>query len=165
MKLNIEKKENIVNVVKKLANISILTMVIEYSKIKSLDINIIRKTLFEMNVGVKVLKNTLAKKAFKDTSNNLLNAYFKGQILLIFSYNNYVLPIKTINELQNQYENFKVKAVCLYGNLFINDKISELEKLPDYSTALIKFNQKIKFSILQFINCLKIFSKNVNNNI
>ena len=156
MKNNIEKKKNIISEIELITKNTISTILIDYSKIKSLDINIIRKNLFDKNIIIKVLKNNLAKKAFINTHNKILNNYLKGQILLIFINENEIKLIKKIIKLKNEYDEFKIKFIHLYNKLFKNEDLTYLENLPEKPLSLVNFIRKIKLPLIILIKQLNI---------
>jgi len=155
MKTNTEKKTNILKEITLLAKNSISTIIINYSNIKSLELKYFRKSLFDNKIKAKVLKNTLAKKAFQKTINEKLSKDITGQTLAIFSDNDITSPIKIVNEFRNKYNEIKIKSICIHGTLFSEKNINELINLPNKKNAIIKLNTYIKLPILNMINYLK----------
>lgn len=155
MKKILEKKQELIKKINLLAEKSISTMIIDYSKIKSIEIKYIRKSLHEKKINVKVLKNTIAKKALTNTQNEKLCKDLIGQTLLIFSENDIVTPIKTINKLKKKYNNIKIKSICIYSNLFSGKHINDLINLPTKKQAIANLNIKLKLPIIKLINYLK----------
>ena len=156
MKNNIEKKKNIISEIELITQDTVSTILIDYSKIKSLDINIIRKSLFDKNIIIKVLKNNLAKKAFINKNNTVLNNYLKGQILLIFINGNEIQLIKKIIKLKNEYDEFKIKFIYLYNKLFKTEDLNYLEMLPEKTLSISNFIKKIKLPLIILIKQLDI---------
>jgi len=154
MKKNIKKKINIVNEISILAEEAVMTILIDYSNIKSLDIKYIRRALFEKNIKLKVFKNTLAKTAFQTTIHKHLCEFLSGQTLMIFSKNDITKPIKIIDRLKTKYNEIKIKSLSIYGKLFFEKNIKELKKLPTKEIALTQFSLYIKTPILNITNCL-----------
>jgi len=155
MKKNIENKSKIIQDIKILTENSILTMIVDYSKIKSLEIKYIRRALSEKNITAKVYKNTLAKKAIENTSNDILTKNFSGQMLTIFSKTDIISPIKILNNFRKQYTNLKIKVICIDGKLFFEKNIKELINLPTKKDAIIILNIYIKLPILNIMRNLK----------
>ena len=155
MKKNLKKKAKIIEDINKLANNSILTAVINYSNIKSLEIKYIRCALNKNNIITKVIKNTLAKKAFYNTTSKELNKNITGKIITIFSKNEVSTPIKILNNFKDKYNNFKIKSICIHGKLFSEKNINELIKLPNKKQGIQKINMYIKIPIFNIIKNFK----------
>jgi len=170
MKTNLKKKINIVNDVSQLAENSISTTIIDYSKLTSLEIKYIRKSLFEKNIKVKVLKNTLAKKIFQNTNNHVLTDYLIGQTMIVFSEDDISNPMKILSELKKEYTNIKIKSICVYNQLFFEKNMTNLINLPNKTQALSKFVICIKFPLKKIVNnlnypCVRLLNvlKLINN--
>lgn len=161
MKNNIEKKKYIISEIELITKNTISTILIDYSKIKSLDLNIIRKYLFDKNIVIKVLKNNLAKKAFINTDNKFLNNYLKGQILLIFINENEIPLIKKIIKLKNEYDEFKIKFIYLYNKLFKSEDLNYLETLPEKALSISKFIKKVKLPLIILTKQLNILKNKI----
>ena len=155
MKKNINKKIGIVDEINILATEAVMTIAIDYSKIKSLDIKYIRQSLFKKDIKVKVFKNTLAKRAFRNTLNESLSDFFSGQVLMIFSNNDISEPIKMIDRLKTKYNEIKIRSICVYGKLFVEKNIKELINLPDKLGALAQFNMCLKSPVLTIATYIK----------
>lgn len=159
MKKIIEKKEKLLEEITFLSKNYSSMIIVDYSKMKSTEMKFIRKLFFENNIDFKVFKNTLVKKAFIKTNNESLCDFLKGQILLIFSKKDPVLPIKMINNFSKEYEFIKIKLICLYGNIFFENNINDLINLPNKENSLFKFQILTKTPLLKFNNNLKYMLK------
>lgn len=151
----IVKKEKILEDINYLSKNSISTIIIDYSRIKSTEMKYIRKSFFENKIDIKVFKNTLLKKCFTNTKNEVLCDNLKGQTLVVFSKIDAILPLKIINDFIKDYEEIKVKSICIYGNVFSKKNIDELINLPNKDTSLIKFKISMIMPLLKFNNSLK----------
>lgn len=155
MNKSINRKLDTVKEINALATSAVMTIAVDYSKIKSLEIKHIRRTLFEKHVKIKVFKNTLAKKAFKNTQNELLSTVFSGPILIIFSSKHISDLIRTIDQLKSKYNEIKIKSICIYGNLFFEKDIKELKNIPNMQEAIAKLITYIRLPILNVKNYIK----------
>ncbi len=155
MNKNLKKKKKTIKAINILANNSISTIIVDYSRIKSLDFKYIRRTLFVKNIDTKVLKNSLAKKGFEKTKNEALTKNFAGQIFTIFSKEKISLPIKIINNLQKDFNNLQVKSICVHGKLFSKHDIKKLINLPNKKYIIVKFAKCLKLPMINIINCIK----------
>ncbi|HFL8824434.1 MAG TPA: 50S ribosomal protein L10 [Candidatus Azoamicus sp. OHIO1] len=137
MNTNIKKKIDIVNDIHELSLKSISTTIVEFKKITSLEIKFLRKELFEKDIKIKVLKNTLTKRAISNTKNEILTKHINGQIFIIFSEKEINLPIKILDKFIKKNANFKIKAICLYGEIYLENDIKKVINTPNKETAIL----------------------------
>ena len=67
-----------------------------YHGISAADMTVLRTHMRERAVDFRVIKNTLAKKAMKDTPLEVLESEFKGPVSLLVSFDDAVAPAKAL---------------------------------------------------------------------
>lgn len=157
-KITEKKKKSLEELISLSENFSSLIL-IDYSKVKSTDMKYIRKSFFDNNINIKVFKNTLAKKIFLEKENKEICEFLKGQILLIFSKNDPILPIKIVDNFSRENDEIKIKLIYLYGNIFFEKNVNELINLPDTKKSLFNLQMFLKTPLLRFNNNLKYMLK------
>lgn len=160
MKKILEKKINIVKQINNLSSNSISTAIVEYSKTTSLEIKHLRKALFEKKITAKVIKNTLIKKALINTNNYSLTPHVNGQILMIFSDSEISEHIKIVKDFNTKNSNFKIKAVCIYGKVFIADDIQKIINLNSKETEIYNLMTYLKMPLIKLLHALTIIIQN-----
>ncbi len=155
-----EKKKNIVKDIKDFSNNAILAGIIEYKGSKSLEMKYLRQEFYKNNITLKVVKNTLAKIALKNTINENLINDLKEQNLLIFSKKHISLPIKIINNFvkKNKYS-LKIKKICLDGKLVENKNINLLLNITNKNTAIYNLIITIKKPTINLLNLVEFLNK------
>lgn len=153
--MKILEKKLIVAKTHSLIKKSNLIMIIEHLKMKSLEVKRIRNALFKENINVKILKNTLAKKAFQGTHAQILNDNIFGQLMMVFGQDKISVLIKIIDKFRKEYSCLKIRNIYMYGQLFAEKDIKYLINIPTKLTAIYNLVINIKSPIINIINNLK----------
>ncbi len=155
----LKQKSTMLNEINELVSNSVSTTVINYSKTTSLEIKLLRKELFNNNLKIKVLKNTLTKKALVNTTKKDLIPYITGQILIIFGQDEVFNHINLVNNFNKKNNNLKIKAIYIYNKLFINDDIKKIINLNSKETEIYNIITSIKTPLTLLINILKVLTQ------
>jgi large subunit ribosomal protein L10 len=100
---------------------------------KGLDVETVtalRKKLRDNKVEYRVVKNTLAKRAAKGTSVEVVSDKFVGPTALVMSYDDVVAPAKLLAEFMKDRENFVIRGAVVEGKLVDAKGVAALAKLP-----------------------------------
>jgi len=100
---------------------------------KGLDVETItalRKKLRDSKVEYRVVKNTLARRAAKGTSVEVVSDKFVGPTALVMSYDDVVAPAKLLAEFMKDRENFAIRGAVVEGKLVDAKGVAALAKLP-----------------------------------
>lgn len=100
---------------------------------KGLDVETVtalRKKLRDAKVEYRVVKNTLAVRAAKGTSVEVVADKFVGPTALVMSYDDVVAPAKLLAEFMKDRENFTIRAAVVEGKLVDAKGVAALAKLP-----------------------------------
>lgn len=103
---------------------------VEFTKLNVDTVTRLRKKLRDGGVEYKVLKNTLARRAAKGTSLELVSDLFKGPIALAMSYTDVIAPAKILSEFIKDMEAIKVRAGVVEGKKIDAKGVHALAKLP-----------------------------------
>lgn len=90
----------------------------------------LRKKLRDAKVEYRVVKNTLAARAAKGTSVEVVADMFVGPTALVMSYDDVVAPAKLLAEFMKDRENFTIRAAVVEGKLVDAKGVAALAKLP-----------------------------------
>lgn len=90
----------------------------------------LRRKCREAKVEYRIVKNTLAQRAAKGTSLELLTEQFRGPTALIMSYEDVVVPAKIISEFAKDRENFTIRTAVIEGRIVDTKGVQALAKLP-----------------------------------
>lgn len=100
---------------------------------KGLDVETVtalRKKLRDAKVEYRVVKNTLAARAAKGTSVEVVADMFVGPTALVMSYDDVVAPAKLLAEFMKDRENFTIRGAVVEGKLVDAKGVAALAKLP-----------------------------------
>ena len=105
-------------------------VVTEFRKVDVATVTRLRKKLREGGVELKVLKNTLAKRAAKGTSVEKVSDDFVGPVQIAISYGDVVAPAKILIDFLKDMESIKVKSAVIEGVKQDVEGVKALAKLP-----------------------------------
>ncbi len=105
-------------------------IVAEFTKVDVATVTALRKKLREGGVELKVLKNTLAKRAAKGTSVEVVSEDFVGPVSVVIGYGDVVAPAKIFTAFVKDRENIKIKSAVVDGKKIDVNGVKALASLP-----------------------------------
>ncbi len=90
----------------------------------------------QSNVQMRVVKNTLARRAFEGTDYECMNDALKGQMVYAFSMEEPGGAARVIKDYVKGNEKLQVKLVAVGGELLDPSEIKRLASLPTYEQAI-----------------------------
>ena len=142
MAKNLEVKKQIVeNVASELKESGIntdtfSTVIFNYSKIESNQINELRGKLSEVNASLRVVKNTLIKRVFENLGIKLEEDLQGQNAVLVPKGEDFVSTIKVLFDFVKENEKGEVLVGVLDGSLLNKEKVTALSKLPSREILL-----------------------------
>ena len=109
-----------------------------YHGISAADMTVLRTHMRERAVDFRVIKNTLAKKAMKDTPLEVLESEFKGPVSLLVSFDDAVAPAKALADYAKSgvKKSPDVVAGVVEGQQVTLEEIQALAELPSKEVLL-----------------------------
>lgn len=109
-----------------------------YHGISAADMTVLRTHMRERAVDFRVIKNTLAKKAMKDTPLEVLESEFKGPVSLLVSFDDAVAPAKALADYARSgvKKSPDVVAGVVEGQQVTLEEIQALADLPSKEVLL-----------------------------
>lgn len=109
-----------------------------YHGISAADMTVLRTHMRERAVDFRVIKNTLAKKAMKDTPLEVLESEFKGPVSLLVSFDDAVAPAKALADYAKSgvKKSPDVVAGVVEGQPVTLEEIQALANLPSKEVLL-----------------------------
>jgi large subunit ribosomal protein L10 len=98
----------------------------------------LRKEAREAGVYVRVVRNTLAKRAVEGTDYACLQDSFSGPSIIAFSNEHPGAGARLFKNFAKSNDKFEVKALAFEGNLMDASQIDVLASLPTYDEAIAK---------------------------
>ena len=130
MPLNINQKKEVVKELNEIANNSVSGAIAEYSGLSVLDMSDLRTKARESNVYLKVVKNTLSKKAFSETDFQCLSDSLNGPIVIALSKEDLASPARLFKDFNKEHESLKTVGLAINGDVFPPTDIDRIAKLP-----------------------------------
>ncbi len=94
------------------------------------EITDLRRRLREKNALMKVVKNTMARRALEDLGYEGFSEILVGPNAIIVAYEDPVEPLKSIFEFIKEVNKTQVKVGYVEGTVFDADALKQLSKLP-----------------------------------
>jgi large subunit ribosomal protein L10 len=105
-------------------------IVAEFSKLDVETVTKLRRKFRESKVEYKVIKNTLARRAAKGTSVEVISDDFTGPVALAISYDDVVAPAKILTEFIKDLETIKIRSAVVQGRKIDVEGVKALAKMP-----------------------------------
>ncbi|MFQ5585746.1 MAG: 50S ribosomal protein L10 [Thermodesulfobacteriota bacterium] len=132
--MNRSEKENVVADLKDTIGRSNATFVADYRGLTVKDMVGLRKSLREASSEFKVVKNTLARLAFKGTEVEPLSDSFEGPTAIAFSCADPVATAKVLTGFAEKRPNLEIKCGALGSRIIDLGEVKALAKLPGLET-------------------------------
>jgi len=134
--LTLEQKQAIVAEVADVASSAHSAIAAEYRGLTVEDLTELRKQARNNGVYLRVVKNTLAKRAVADTEFECMTEGFSGPLVLAFSQEDPGSAARVIHDFVKDHEDMIVKMVSISGKLLDPSEIKTLAKMPTYEQAI-----------------------------
>lgn len=136
MALNFEQKQAIVAEVAEVARTAYSAVAAEYRGISVGDMTRLRVEARNNGVYLRVVKNTLARRAVKDTEFECMTEGLTGPLVLAFSQEDPGAAARVIKDFAKQNDKLKVTLVSVSGQLLAPTELETLAKMPTYDQAI-----------------------------
>lgn len=136
MALSFTEKETIVAEVAEIANSAYSVVVAEYAGLESNDMNILRDKARDGGVCIRVVKNTLARRAIEGTEYACLQDSLVGPLVMAFSQEDPGSAARVLKEFSKDNDKLVVKALSISGQLLEASELDRLAKLPTKDQAI-----------------------------
>ena len=106
-------------------------VVVDYLGLTVEQVTELRKQLRESGVQMKVVKNTILRRAAAEAAIEGLNEHFVGPTAIVFSESEVVAPAKIIAEFAKKADKLEIKGGLIEGKAASADEVKALAALPD----------------------------------
>jgi large subunit ribosomal protein L10 len=139
--LGLEDKKAIVAEVQEAAKSALSAVVADSRGVEVGDMTALRKEARENGVWLKVVRNTLAKRAVEGTDYACLQDTFKGPSIIAFSQEHPGAGARILKDFAKDNGNFELKAAAFEGEIV---DVSMLATLPTFDEAIAKLMMCMK---------------------
>lgn len=136
MPIGLKEKQAIVAEVNETAKKALSAVMADYRGVSVDDMTTLRKTAREVGVQVRVIRNTLARRAFEGTEFECLNEALLGPNILAFSIEDPGAGARLFKDFAKENKEFEIKALSIGGKLLAADQIDVIAKLPTRDQAI-----------------------------
>jgi large subunit ribosomal protein L10 len=141
MALNLEGKKAVVAEVQEAAKGALSAVVADARGVSVAAITALRKEARENGVWMRVVRNTLAKRAVEGTSFECLTDAFVGPTLIAFSNEHPGAGARLFKDFAKKNDKFELKTASFEGNVVAVDVLASL---PTYDEAIAKLMSAMK---------------------
>ena len=135
MALQLKQKQQIVAEVNEIAATALSAVVADYRGLTVAQMTEMRAKARESGVYLRVVRNTLAKRALVGTEYECLDEVFVGPTLVAFSTEDPGSAARLIKDYAKELEALEVKALAIGGEMLSADQIDRVAKLPTLDEA------------------------------
>jgi len=115
-------------------------ILIDYKGINVPQVTELRRELRKAKAGYKVVKNTIARRALKGTSFEVLEAHFEGTTAVAYTEDDPIALAKTLTTFMKQAPTLQIKVAVVEGQAIQAAAVSDLANMPGrpelYATLL-----------------------------
>lgn len=154
MALNLEGKKAVVAEVAEVASTAYSAVAAEYRGLTVSDMTALRVAAREQNVYVRVVRNTLAKRAVEGTDFACMQEGMVGPLVYGFSMEDPGAVARVMGEFSKENDKFEVKMVSLGGKLLPAEEIDKLAKMPTKDQAIAILMGTMKAPVEKLVRTL-----------
>ncbi|MVF24129.1 50S ribosomal protein L10 [Methylocaldum sp. BRCS4] len=154
MVLRLDDKKAVVAEVAAIAAQAHSAVAAEYRGLTVSELTNLRKVARESGVYLRVIKNTLARRAVEGTEFACMQEGLVGPLILAFSIEDPGSAARVVYDFSKQHEKLAVKLVAVGGKLYGASEIERLSKLPNKEQALAMLMGVMKAPIEKFVRTL-----------
>ena len=154
MPLNLEDKRAIVVSVNAAASEALSAVVADYRGLSVAEMTNLRLKARETGVYLKVVRNTLAKRAVAGTDYECLSDALVGPTVLAFSQEDPGAAARLIKDFAKDHDALEVKALAIGGVAYEAKDIDILAKLPTRDEAIAQLMSVMQAPVAKFVRTL-----------
>ncbi|MCW8903229.1 MULTISPECIES: 50S ribosomal protein L10 [Sedimenticola] len=136
MPLNLEQKKAVVAEVAEVASTAYSAIAAEYRGLTVGEMTELRAKAREAGVYVRVVKNSLARRAVENTDFDCMKEELTGPLVIAFSQEDPGAAARVIKDFAKDHSKLVVKVVSIGGKLLAVSDLEALSKMPTYEQAV-----------------------------
>lgn len=137
MNENLQRKHEIVEEVRERFLASKIVILAEYRGVDVSGMTELRRSARELNVYVRIVKNTLARRAVENTGYECLKDQFLGPLAIALS-DDPVVVAKLMHEFSKSNDALKIQTGAMNGEILSPEELKVLATLPSRDELLAK---------------------------
>ena len=154
MALNLEDKKAIVEEVSLHAKQALSLVGADYRGLSVSEMTQLRSVARKSGVYVRVIRNTLARRAIEGTEFECAKDALVGPLVLAFSKDDPGAAARVFRDFSKTHEKLKVQLLSLGGQLLAANQLEAVANLPTYDQAISKLMSVMKAPVDKFVRTL-----------
>lgn len=154
MALKIDGKKAIVAEVAEVAKSATSVVAADYCGLTVGQLTELRKTARNSGVYMRVVRNTLARRAFEGTQFACMDPALVGPLILAFSKDDPGAAARLIKDFAKKFEKLVVRALSVDGALLPASDLNRLASLPTRDEAIAQLMSVMQAPISKFVRTL-----------
>ena len=154
MSLTVEAKQAVVTEVAAVAKTAQSAVAAEYRGLTVAEMTKFRMAARQAGVYVRVVKNTLARRAIEGTSFECMKGSLKGPLVLAFSREDPGAAARVVKGFAKEHEKLVTVALSIGGELYPASDLDRLASLPTLTDARTMFVRVLNAPLTQLVRTL-----------
>ena len=154
MALNLEDKKSIVAEVSAIAADAHSAIAAEYHGLSVVEMTELRVKARNEGVYLRVVKNSLAKRAVEGTEFACMQDSLVGPLVMAFSQEDPGAAARLVSEFSKDHDKLVTKVIAIGGEVLPLEQLERLSKLPNRDQAIALLMAVMKAPIEKFVRTL-----------
>jgi large subunit ribosomal protein L10 len=154
MSRNVEAKQAVVTEVAEVAKTAHSAVAAEYRGLTVAEMTKLRVAAREAGVYVRVVKNTLARRAIEGTDFECMKGSLKGPLVLAFSREDPGAAARIVKGFAKEHDKLKTVALSIGGELYPAADLDRLASLPTLADARTMLARVLNAPLTQLVRTL-----------
>jgi large subunit ribosomal protein L10 len=149
-----EQKQALVAEVNAVAGEALACVGAEYRGLSAGDMDALRKQARNARVFVKIVKNSLVRRALEGTEFECMNSALAGPLMLAFASDEPGAAARIFRDFAKENDKLKVTALAINGELLPASDLNRVASLPTREEALAKLAGTLRAPVEKFVRTL-----------
>lgn len=154
MALRIDAKKAIVAEVAEMAQSSVLIIAADYRGLTVTQMTDLRRKAREAGLTTRVVRNTLARRAFENTDYACLLDALVGPLVLLFSPEDPGVAARIVKDFAKANDKLEVKALAMGSKFMSADQLQAVASLPTREEALAQLCGVLQAPVTKLVRTL-----------
>lgn len=155
MALTLERKKAVVTEVAEVARGALSAIAAEYRGLSVAEMTALRVNARDSGVYLRVVRNTLARRAFEGTDFACMNESLTGPLVLAFSREEPGSAARVMRDYAKENDKLVIKLVSYGGKLLETSDVARLANLPTKDEAISQLMSVMKAPTRKFVQTLQ----------